>query len=79
MKRLLIASFVLIAVAAHAETWRFALIGDTPYNDNERDTLPLMLDNIAAENSAFIIHAGDFKKSSARCSDALYELKALLD
>jgi hypothetical protein len=76
LKRLLVAltllSSLLLAATAHAETWRFALIGDTPYNDDERRMLPLMLDEIAAENPAFIIHAGDFKKSSSRCSDALF-------
>ena len=76
LKRLLVAltllSSLLLAATAHAETWRFALIGDTPYNDDERRMLPLMLDEIAAENPAFIIHAGDFKKSSARCSNELF-------
>jgi hypothetical protein len=39
-----------------------------------------MLDEIAATNPAFIIHAGDFKKSSSRCSDALFlDRRALFD
>ena len=72
MKRLLAVLGLLLAFAAHAETWRFALIGDTPYNDYERRELPLMLGNIAAEHPAFIVHAGDFKSSASRCSDELF-------
>jgi hypothetical protein len=72
LKRLLIALAILLSHPAYAETWRFALIGDTPYNDGERHELPRMLDHIAARKPAFIIHAGDFKRSSSRCSDALF-------
>jgi hypothetical protein len=56
----------------HAETWRFAVIGDVPYNSYEESQLPLMLDDIAAEHPQFIVHAGDFKSSSKPCSDALF-------
>lgn len=72
MKRLLAVLSLLLAAAAHAETWRFALIGDTPYNDDERRALPQMLDTIAVQQPAFIVHAGDIKKGSARCSDELF-------
>lgn len=58
---LLLCSF-LLADTAQAETWHFALIGDTPYNDDERREFPKMLDDIAVQQPAFIIHAGDFKK-----------------
>ena len=61
------------AIAAEAETWRFALIGDTPYSDYERNELPRMLAAIADENVDFIIHAGDIKHSQDACSDALFE------
>ena len=72
MKRLLAALAVLIACGAQAESWRFVVIGDTPYSDHERRELPLMLDDIAEEHPAFIVHVGDFKKSSDPCSDALF-------
>ncbi|MEI7612205.1 MAG: metallophosphoesterase [Betaproteobacteria bacterium] len=72
MRALLATLCFAIAVSAHAETWRFALIGDTPYNNYERRELPSMLENIAAEHPAFIIHIGDFKSSSWRCSDRLF-------
>ena len=67
---------LLLAAAlqgATAETWRFALIGDTPYSDNERAELPKMLSAIADRHVAFIAHVGDFKSGSSRCDDALFE------
>ncbi|WP_291996370.1 metallophosphoesterase family protein [Candidatus Accumulibacter sp. ACC012] len=63
---------LLLASGLHAETWRFAVIGDVPYNSYEENQLPLMLDDIAAEHPQFIVHAGDFKSSSKPCSDALF-------
>lgn len=63
---------LLLASGLHAETWRFAVIGDAPYNSYEESQLPLMLDDIAAEHPQFIVHAGDFKSSSKPCSDALF-------
>ncbi|MFC5301366.1 metallophosphoesterase family protein [Azospira restricta] len=73
MKRLAVLFLALAAAAAHAETWRFALIGDTPYSDYERQELPAMIDAVAAEHVDFIVHAGDFKHSKDACSDALFE------
>ena len=76
MKRLLAAFCLLVTVVAHAETWRFAVIGDTPYSEHERRELPSMLgeiaDEIADKRSEFVVHVGDFKKSSARCSDDIF-------
>ena len=72
MKALLLLMACLAALGAHAETWRFAVIGDTPYSDRERRELPAMLEGIADAHPAFVVHVGDFKKSSERCSDALF-------
>ena len=72
MKRLLASLCVLIAFGAQAETWRFALIGDTPYSKREQRELPLMLHEIAAAQPSFIVHAGDLKSSSAKCSDEIF-------
>lgn len=63
---------LLLAAAAHAETWRFAAVGDTPYSSYERRELPVMLDDIAAEHPSFIVHVGDFKDSRSVCSDDLF-------
>lgn len=55
-----------------AETWRFALIGDTPYSDYERTELPRMLDDIARSQVNFVAHIGDFKHGKDRCDDSLF-------
>lgn len=72
MASLLVATGLLLSGAANAESWRFAVIGDTPYSDYEERQLPRMLDDIAAEYPDLIIHAGDFKNSSMLCSDKVF-------
>ena len=77
---LLAAVGLLLASVSHAETWRFAVIGDTPYSGYEEHELPYMLENIAAENPQLIVHAGDFKDSRVVCSDQLFlDRRALFD
>lgn len=66
-------AFALAATLASAESWRFALIGDTPYSDYERAELPRMLDAIADHHVNFVAHIGDIKHGSARCDDAVFE------
>lgn len=72
MKWLIAFVCVVLSCSLHAETWRFAVIGDTPYSDYERREMPNLLKAIADEHPALIVHAGDFKLSSARCSDELF-------
>lgn len=72
MKGLLAALALLMAFGVHAKTWRFALIGDVPYSDYERRELPSMIDRIGVEHLDFIVHAGDFKHSNAKCSDETF-------
>lgn len=68
------------AVLAEADTWRFALIGDTPYSDRERREFPHMLDVIGNAGVDFVAHIGDMKGGRARCDDSLFEdRKALFD
>ena len=70
----------LPATPVHAETWRFTLIGDTPYSNFERREFPAMLDALAAESPELVVHVGDFKASNARCTDELFaERHALFD
>ena len=61
------------ATLAGAETWRFALIGDTPYSDSERRELPRMLDAIAESHEDFVVHIGDIKNGQSRCDDAVFK------
>ena len=72
MNRLVAALFLLTVGLVHAETWRFAAIGDVPYSRHERNEMPRMLENIAAEHPEFIVHAGDIKQSSDECTDELF-------
>lgn len=62
-----------MACHAHADIWRFALIGDTPYSERERAELPKMLDAITDSQVDFVAHIGDIKSGSARCDDSLFE------
>ena len=55
-----------------AETWRFGLIGDTPYSDYERAELPKMLTAIADRGVDVIAHVGDIKHGKDRCDDSLF-------
>lgn len=71
---------LMVAATLHAETWRFVAIGDTPYSSYERREFPRMLGQIAAESPDLIIHAGDIKYGSSRCTDALFaDRRALFD
>ena len=69
-----LALVALVFSAAHAETWRFTVIGDTPYGASERRAFPDLLTLITerADRPAFIVHVGDFKPSRARCSDEVF-------
>lgn len=66
-------ALLLLAASAHAELWRFGLIGDVPYSDSERAELPKMLDAIADTHVDFIAHIGDIKHGADRCDDAVFE------
>ncbi|MEY2633121.1 MAG: hypothetical protein RIR00_1775 [Pseudomonadota bacterium] len=57
---------------ATAESWQFAVIGDTPYSDYERQQLPLLLAALEQEPLQFVAHVGDIKKGSSRCDDAVF-------
>ena len=70
----------LVAPAGSAETFHFAVVGDTPYSTFERAQLPGMLAHIAARQPAFIVHVGDIKSGTQRCDDALYlDRRAIFD
>jgi hypothetical protein len=57
----------------------FALIGDTPYGDEQRTQFPALLDEINDDPRVnMVLHAGDIKNGSSTCDDArfrdLYDL-----
>lgn len=73
MKRWLGILLLSLCSLVQAEVWRFGLIGDVPYSDDERRELPLMLQAINESHVDFIAHIGDFKHGKDRCDDALFE------
>ena len=73
MKKLLSALLFAWCGLVVAEPWSFALIGDTPYSDHEREQLPRILESIADAGVALTIHVGDFKHGQGRCDDAVFD------
>lgn len=53
-----------------ATPFRFALLGDVPYNALEESGLRQVLDAIESD-CEFVIHVGDIKSSGERCDDSL--------
>lgn len=73
IRRLLPAlALATLSLSVSADSWRFALIGDTPYNNHERAELPKMLSAIADSKVDAIVHVGDFKSGSSLCSDEVF-------
>jgi Calcineurin-like phosphoesterase len=60
------------AFALEARPFSFALMGDVPYHDGEVLEVERMLGEISSENLSFIVHIGDFKNGSSRCTDELF-------
>ncbi|MCF8179444.1 MAG: hypothetical protein K9J74_13130 [Sulfuritalea sp.] len=56
-----------------AEPASFGLFGDTPYNQWERDNLPELMAQMDRESLAFIVHDGDIKSGSSKCSDEAFK------
>lgn len=49
----------------------FALLGDTPYGDEQRAAFPALVDDIDRDRGVrFVLHAGDVKSGSQTCDDA---------
>lgn len=76
---LLVACGVSPAAAQSEETaFEFAVVGDAPYSAREEREFEAMLAQINKGDFAFVIHVGDFKKSSSVCSDALFHSRRAL-
>lgn len=70
----------LLAGPVRSDTYRFALLGDTPYSAYEKRELPGMLADMKAAGAFFAVHIGDIKGGTESCSDALIqERRDLLD
>jgi len=55
-----------------APGFSFALIGDTPYSPLEETLFVEVLQEFDREALTFIVHVGDFKSGSSRCSDEVF-------
>lgn len=55
-----------------AADFTFAAFGDTPYTEEESERLPDLIAEMNREDLAFVVHVGDFKAASERCSDAVF-------
>jgi len=55
-----------------APGFSFALIGDAPYSPGEETLFVEMLRELDREALTFIVHVGDFKSGSSRCSDEVF-------
>jgi hypothetical protein len=54
--------------------FEFALIGDTPYNEDQRTNLfPNMIRELNRAKLAFVVHDGDIKSGDSACIDTLFE------
>ncbi len=62
----------LLPASAMADSFAFALIGDLPYGNFERQHLPDLLAEIGREDLAFVVHDGDIKRGSSVCSDEVF-------
>jgi len=47
----------------------FALMGDTPYSDNEVRRLDSLIDDLNAQPLAFVAHVGDITSGKGPCTD----------
>lgn len=59
----------------------FAVLGDTPYGDAQRQAFPALVDDVNADPKVrAVLHAGDVKSGGSTCDDArLADLAALYD
>lgn len=61
------------AESGAAQTFSFAVIGDAPYNARQEPLVKKLIEEINGEELAFVVHIGDFKSGSSRCSDELFK------
>ena len=81
LRALLIASVVLLAGCALPlpipadKGIPFGLMGDTPYSSLEVAQLDSLIDELNAEELAFVVHVGDITSGRGPCTDAWFEAR----
>jgi hypothetical protein len=53
----------------------FGLMGDTPYSDAEARQLDALIDDMNAQELAFVLHVGDITSGRGPCTDAWFEAR----
>lgn len=53
----------------------FALMGDAPYNEAEVRALDALIDDMNAQDLAFVVHVGDITSGRGPCTDAWFEAR----
>jgi len=64
--------------AASSKSFAFGVIGDLPYSPEQEAQFPNLLQEMNDADLAFVVHVGDFKDSSAPCSDDLFTQRKAL-
>lgn len=73
MRAVLAVGALLLALALPSRAdFQFGVVGDLPYSPAEREQFAAMMEEMDGRPLAFVVHAGDFKSGSSRCSDAVY-------
>lgn len=62
----------LLANPVVAADFTFAALGDTPYSRDEELRFPDLIADINRQPLAFVVHVGDFKAATTRCSDEVF-------
>ncbi|MBA2769943.1 MAG: metallophosphoesterase, partial [Sporichthyaceae bacterium] len=67
--------------AAGSRGYQVAVLGDTPYGDEQRVQFPALVDAVNADPQVrLVLHAGDVKSGSSTCDDVRFaDLAALFD
>jgi len=53
----------------------FALMGDTPYSEREVRLLDALIDDLNAQDLAFVVHVGDITGGRGPCTDAWFDAR----
>ena len=60
------------AVNSGNNSLRFAIFADTPYNEEQVDSLPRYIEQLNLLNKSFVIHLGDIKGGTSPCVETYY-------
>lgn len=68
----------LWAPLTQAESFSFGALGDTPFDEAERQQLPELLAQMHAAGARFAVHVGNLKPDDVHCDDAAFAAQQTL-